>query len=71
MRVEMVKRKTPDEEAYQRLLDAGITKTKIAMILGVSKQAITRWTTVPLRHVRVISEATGISKKTLRPSDFS
>ena len=62
---------TPDELAYQRLLKAGITKTKLAMIVGVSKQAITRWTTVPLRHVRIVSEATGITKKKLRPSDFS
>jgi hypothetical protein len=71
MRGTMRKPKTSDEEAYQRLLAAGITKTRLAMILGVSKQAITRWTTVPLRHVRAVSEATGISKKNLRPSDFS
>jgi hypothetical protein len=59
-----------DREAYQRLLDSGITKTEIARILGVSKQSITRWTDIPLRHVRKIAEATGLEKKILRPSDF-
>jgi hypothetical protein len=65
------RRSTADETAYQELLAAGVTKTKLAKIVGVSKQAITRWTTVPLRHVRIVSEATGITKKKLRPSDFS
>jgi hypothetical protein len=59
-----------DQEAYQRLLASGVTKTEIARILGLTKQSITRWTDIPLRHVKKIAEATGLEKKILRPSDF-
>lgn len=62
--------KQDDERAY-RLLLTRYTKTGIAELLGIRKQAITRWTSVPLKYVRTLSEATGIPKKNLRPSDFS
>ena len=64
-------RQDTDEEAYARLLASGVTKTSIAKALGIRKQAITRWKTIPLRHVKKLSEATGIPKVFLRPSDFS
>lgn len=73
----MAKKKlTPDEAAYERLLapppdGLGFTKTQIAEMLGISKQAITRWEAVPLRHVRVIHEKTGIPKADLLPSEFA
>lgn len=57
--------------AYHRLLMAGYTKVALADIIGVRKQAISRWTTVPLKYVRTISEATGIPKEDLRPSDYT
>jgi hypothetical protein len=61
-----------DEEAYHWLLSVeGLTKSQLARIVGVRKQAVTRWTAVPLKYVRVIHETTGIPKKRLRPSDFS
>ena len=63
-----------DAEAYQRLLSKdyyGYTKMAIAAMLGISKQSITRWEEVPLRHVKRLSEATGIPKADLRPSDFA
>jgi len=65
------RRRTRDEMAYHRLLMAGYTKMALADIIGVRKQAISRWTTVPLKYVRTISEATGIPKANLRPSDYT
>ena len=64
-----------DEAAYARLLAPppagyGLTKTKIAEHLGIHKQGITRWTKVPLKHVRVLSEKTGIPRDKLLPSEF-
>jgi hypothetical protein len=59
-----------DERAY-RLFLSRYTKTQIAGILGITKQAVSRWMTVPLKYVRQLSEATGISKRKLRPSDFA
>jgi hypothetical protein len=63
-----------DAEAFQRLLDPkffGYTRMAIARMLGITKQAITRWHAVPLKHVKKLSEATGIPKHLLRPSDFA
>jgi hypothetical protein len=69
-------KKTSDATAYARLLAPppaghGFTKTQIAEILGISKQAITRWKAVPLRYVRPLSESTGISRADLLPSEFA
>lgn len=65
-----------DISAYDRLLAPppkghGFTKTQIAEMLGISKQAITRWKAVPLKYVRPISEKTGIPKADLLPSEFA
>lgn len=65
-----------DKSAYERLLAPppeghGFTKTQIAEMLGISKQAITRWEAVPLRYVRILHEKTGIPKAELLPSEFS
>ena len=63
-------KKITDKMAYARLLDK-YTKTQIAEMLGISKQAITRWKAVPLRYVRPLSEKTGIPKADLLPSEFA
>jgi hypothetical protein len=63
-----------DKEAYRRLLDPhyyGFTKMKIAKMLGITKQALTRWDSVPLKYCKKLSEATGIPRADLRPSDFA
>lgn len=59
-----------DKLAYRRLLRAGYSKRGIGKIVGISKQAMTRWEAIPAKYVRRISDATGISKADLRPSDF-
>ena len=62
-----------DRDAYERLLSPkyyGYTKMGIAAMLGITKQAVTRWQDVPLKYVSALSEATGIPKADLRPSDF-
>lgn len=65
-----------DKQAYERLLAPkpkghGYTKTQLAGMIGVSKQALTRWKTVPLQHVVAISKLTGIPKAELLPSVFA
>lgn len=69
-------KKLSDAAAYARLLAPkpkgyGLTKTQIADMLGISKQAITRWKAVPLRYARPLSEKTGIPKIDLLPSEFA
>lgn len=63
-----------DEAAYANLLSEdgfGFTKTQLAEMVGISKQALTRWDKVPLKYVRIIHEKTGIPKRKLLPSEFS
>lgn len=69
-------KKLTDEAAYARLLEPqpkgyGFTKTAIAEMVGISKQAVTRWTAIPMKYVRVIHEKTGIPKGELLPSEFA
>ena len=59
-----------DVNAYASLLKR-YKKGEIAKLLGISKQAITRWKAVPLRYARPLSEKTGISKADLLPSEFA
>lgn len=69
-------KKISDAAAYARLLAPkpkgyGYSKRQIADLLGIKKQGITRWEAVPLKHVRVLSEKTGIAKADLLPSEFA
>jgi hypothetical protein len=59
-----------DKRAYKKFLSNGHTKMDIARVLGITKQAVTRWQAVPLKYVKQLSQAYGVSKKDLRPSDF-
>lgn len=66
---------TKDEQKIARdalelaLLEAG-NQSKLARWCNVSKQALTAWRCagyVPARHVRSVSEATGVPVNQLRP----
>lgn len=63
--------KPEDKAAFKWLLSKGYTKMALADSVGISKQAVSRWKTVPLKYVTTVSEATGFSRKRLRPSDFA
>lgn len=43
----------------------------LARELGISYQALWRWTRVPIDHVPAISKLSGISRKRLRPDIYS
>jgi len=63
-----------DEEAFADLTAKdgwGWTKTQVADFLGISKQAVSKWKTLPVKYVTVINQKTGIPKAHLRPSDFA
>lgn len=65
-----------DRLAFERLLAPppkghGLTKTQLAGIVGISKQALTRWQAVPIKYVTPIHKMTGIPKAELLPSEFS
>lgn len=44
--------------------------SELARKLGISKQAISQWTEIPIRHVHRVNEVTGIPLTDLRPDVF-
>jgi hypothetical protein len=72
----MAKKISPDQVAYRILIAEkpkghGYTKGQLARMLGITKQAITRWDAVPVKYVVALSEKTGLSKADLLPSLFA
>jgi len=45
--------------------------TAVAEALGVTRQAISRWKRIPIRHIPKISELTGLSVQQIRPDLFA
>lgn len=43
---------------------------ELARRLGISKQAISQWSEIPIRHVHKVHEVTGIPLTDLRPDVF-
>lgn len=43
------------------------TAAALGALLGVSRSAVSQWRQVPLRHLREISQITGIPRCKLRP----
>lgn len=43
------------------------TAAALGALLGVSRSAVSQWRQVPLRHLREVSQITGIPRRELRP----
>lgn len=43
---------------------------KLATHLGISRQAISRWKKIPLKHLPAISTLTGLPREQLRPDIY-
>jgi hypothetical protein len=61
---------TKNEAAYQALLGS-FTKSCLAEMAGVSRQAITKWSTVPAARVQKLAEATGLKSEQIRPEPYA
>ena len=46
------------------------TATKLANALGVSRQAVSAWKVIPLRHLQQVSHETGLAREKLRPDIY-
>jgi DNA-binding transcriptional regulator YdaS (Cro superfamily) len=53
-------------KVYKKML----TKTNLATQLGISRQAVSKWVSVPVHHVITIESLTGISRHELRPDIY-
>jgi hypothetical protein len=58
------------KQRHPLLLDAIIAAGGIAEMarqLGVTRQAVSLWDKIPLKHLRAVSKMTGIPRQQLRP----
>jgi len=62
--------KSKNEAAFQALLGK-FTKSCIAEMAGVSRQALTKWKTVPAARVATIAAASGLSEDEIRPEPYA
>jgi Putative antitoxin of bacterial toxin-antitoxin system, YdaS/YdaT len=46
------------------------TMVALAKTLGLTRQAISKWKNIPLRHVTTLSNMTGIPRERLRPDIY-
>lgn len=53
----------------QVLAEVG-SASKLASLLGLTRAAVSCWTDIPVKHVRAISDITGIPKHKLRPDIY-
>lgn len=61
---------TRNQAAYQALLQR-YSKALIAEMAGVTRQYITKWDTVPLKFVPLISAKSGIPPEKILPDPYS
>jgi DNA-binding transcriptional regulator YdaS (Cro superfamily) len=57
-------------EPLQRAIKAVGTADKLAAGLGISAQAISQWSDIPLKRVFDVEKLTGIPHQELRPDFF-
>jgi DNA-binding transcriptional regulator YdaS (Cro superfamily) len=46
-------------------------QSKLAQYLSLTRQSVTQWEKVPLKHVRAIARYTGMSPAVLRPDIYA
>lgn len=65
-------RSTPsaNEIAFQSLQEK-FTKACIAEMAGVTRQAITKWATVPSARVAAVATASGLTPEQIRPEPYA
>lgn len=61
---------TKNQIAYQALLKK-FSKALIAEFCGISRQAMTKWDSVPPARVAVLAEKTGLSPEEILPEPYS
>lgn len=61
---------TKNEEAFQALLTQ-FSRACIAEMVGVSRQALTKWKTVPAARVATLAAATKLPEDQIRPEPYA
>lgn len=66
----MSKKLTKNQAAYQALLKQ-FSKACIADMAGVSRQALTKWESVPPTRVKAIAEKSGLPPEEILPEPYA
>lgn len=62
--------KSNNRAQVQKVISALKNKTQLAAKLGLSRQAVQKWTQIPTKHVLVLEEMTGIPRHEMRPDIY-
>jgi len=54
-------------EGLKQAIERAGSRNKFARLLGISHQAVSKWTTVPAHHIITIERLTGVHRSLLRP----
>ncbi len=54
-------------EGLEKAIERAGSRNKLAQLLGISHQAVSRWQTVPTHHIIAIERLTGVHRSLLRP----
>jgi DNA-binding transcriptional regulator YdaS (Cro superfamily) len=54
-------------QGFQQAIERAGSRSKLAQLLGISHQAVNKWTVVPTRHIIEIERLTGVHRSLLRP----
>ena len=54
-------------EGLRQAIERAGSQNKLAQLLGITHQAVNKWTTVPIHHLIEIERLTGVHRALLRP----
>jgi len=54
-------------EGLRQAIERAGSQVKLARLLGITHQAVSKWTTVPVHHLIEIERLTGVHRALLRP----
>jgi len=57
----------PMNEGLKQAIERAGNLSKFAQLLGISHQAVSKWTTVPAHHIITIERLFGVHRSLLRP----
>ena len=55
------------DEGLKLAIERAGSSRKLARMLGISMQAVVKWTTVPAHQIIPVERATGVPREQLRP----
>jgi len=55
------------DQGLQRAIEKAGSARKLAVLLGISHQAILKWASVPPHQIVAVEAATGVPREELRP----